>query len=1466
MFFKLKTNKLLFFPTVFFAILMQSQITLGQVTANFIADDSLGCESLIVKFTNLSSGGDALTYNWDFGNGNSSTSLNPQIAFVGKGSYTITLITRDANLNLSDTLIKENYIQIVNKPKISFSTPSERIGCAPLSVEFQPQLISADAPISNYVWDFGDDSFSTDSFPQNSYSLPGSYTVSVNVTDTNGCSGNTVNYNYITVNQSPRANFISSTPYSCLDTLTVKFTNQSTGAGNLNYYWKFGDGSVSSDIHPVHTYSGKGSYSVHLSVVDGTGCTDSLIKNGQIILKPINQNITIEDGPVCRNTSLGIANNSVGVNTYSWDFGDGTTSNQAQPEKKYTSPGWFYIKVITSFYSVCADTLVDSIYVDPIKAGFESDKNYDCQLPSTVHFTDHSISATNWQWKFGNGQISVQKNPTLLYDQSLKIPKNKSYYFSDTLIATSSNFCSDTLVQDSSMLMVLPNIYFTPNDSSHYENLISGCVPITVAFVNKSTTMNELDPFQSWEWDLGDGTKVTTKDASYQYQTPGEFPVVLTAINVSGCKNTFNAEIKTGTPQSANFTYHAPTIICGSDAVEFINTSVEDSLINKWAWLFSDQGQSSLKNMFYTYSDTGYASATLTVFYNGCQGSTIKKDSITYVNGPAGKFQTTFDCKQPFDYQFVANLSGVDHLVWDFGDSSFDSTQNQTVSHTFSSTGRFDVKLSAINNSNLCQLTVIQPINIRDLHGSLEVLSNFGCKGEPVSFDPTLSQDVNIFLFEGKFYKYLWDFGDSTDVVASNEAISHIYAKKGVFPAKLTVFSANDCKEELIKNIHVFKPTAGFDADQVDGCLPFPVQFSDHSYSDTTLVFWNWDFGSGQLSSLQNPLNVYETNGKFTTTLIAVDAAGCKDTLIKEGFVQASRPIPQITLAAHDACVFDSILFTNLSVGFGLTASWNFGDLESSTEFNPKHAYNDTGSFDVTLYMQDSLGCDTTWISRDFITIHNLPEPDFVSDLYQTSCYPALVRFTHGLPDEPVAQWEWDFGDGTKPNNQENPLHTYYQPGLFDVQLKATTGIGCVGETIKQGFLNIGGPFAEITLPDVACKGIQAIITLTDSLNIFDFKWFFDDGTSSSKDTTYKTYNSFGKKTILLSLRSDSINTCNKIISDSVTVPVIISRFSVADSMDCVPFTVGFNDQSTNAQTFWWNFGNGMTENSQNPSHTFNVAGNFNVMLRVEEKHHCPDSSYKNVVVFPLPVIDLSNDTLICKEDTILLQVSGGSIYQWGATAGITETNSNQPHVFPLQNTTFHVQVTDDNACKSVDSVVVLVQQPPEAIIQNPDTIQLIVGESVDLIGEQSGGDSFFWTPENFVTCILCLETSIKPLNDTMSYFSVSDQNGCFTVRDSVFMLVDYKFSLDVPNAFTPNNDNVNDQILVKGWGIKELMEFIIYDANNKQVFKTADLLKGWDGTYNGQRLDPGVYFYMVKVISYDNEIRTKKGYIYLLK
>ena len=307
--------------------------------ADFTGTPTSGLPPLSVAFTDLSQN-TVTTWAWDFGDGNISTSQNPLNNYSDPGIYTVKLTV--SGPGGSNSITKTDYIQVNYFPPTADFTADVTSGVAPLTVNFTDMSLDS---VNTWSWDFGDGNTSTEQHPQNVYTDPGMYTVSLTVTGPGGSDSHSKT-DYITVNYaSPTAGF-TGTPTSGLPPLSVSFTDMSADSVNT-WSWDFGDGGTSNIQHPTHEYSLSGSYTVKLTV-SGPGGSDIESKPNYINVSDLPPVADFSGDPTSGNFPLEVFFtdlSSGAITNRKWYFGDGNTSTQQDPVHTYQNSGNYSVSL-----------------------------------------------------------------------------------------------------------------------------------------------------------------------------------------------------------------------------------------------------------------------------------------------------------------------------------------------------------------------------------------------------------------------------------------------------------------------------------------------------------------------------------------------------------------------------------------------------------------------------------------------------------------------------------------------------------------------------------------------------------------------------------------------------------------------------------------------------------------------------------------------------------------------------------------------------------------------------------------------------------------------------------------------------------------------------------------------------------------------------------------------------------------
>ncbi|MEJ2591276.1 MAG: PKD domain-containing protein [Candidatus Thiodiazotropha sp.] len=300
------------------------------------------------------SDGSISSYSWSFGDGATSNQANPTHTYSTAGVYNVILNVTDNNGDSGSDTTTATVSALNVAPTANANGPySAQLGAA---VNFSSAGSSdSDGSIAAYLWDFGDGNSSSEANPSHIYAATGSYSISLTVTDNDGATGSDTTSADITGqpsgNLAPVAN--ANGPYSGAAGVAVSFSSAgSTDADGsiVSYAWSFGDGATSSLANPTHTYAAAGSYDVSLTVTDDGGATNSDITSASIAAAPnvaptanANGDYTGVTGSPVSFFSTGSSDSDGTITAYLWDFGDGGTSNQADPTHTYSSAGSYTV-------------------------------------------------------------------------------------------------------------------------------------------------------------------------------------------------------------------------------------------------------------------------------------------------------------------------------------------------------------------------------------------------------------------------------------------------------------------------------------------------------------------------------------------------------------------------------------------------------------------------------------------------------------------------------------------------------------------------------------------------------------------------------------------------------------------------------------------------------------------------------------------------------------------------------------------------------------------------------------------------------------------------------------------------------------------------------------------------------------------------------------------------------------------
>jgi len=890
-----------------------------------------------------------------------------------------------------------------------------------------------------------------------------------------------------------------------------------------------------------------------------------------------------------------------GVYSYQWG-GSGSGTNQSLNN---VGPGTYYITVSDNGTTCSAtDTVVVTGGTPPIPAF-----NATSVCPGiAMQFNDASVAQgaafiNGWQWDIlNNGTIDyTTQNPTHTFPAPGTYPVK--------LIVTDNTGCKDSIVQ---------NVTVYDNPSANF-NSVSVCAGTPMNLTDASNIPT--GTITGWQWDiLNDGSiEYNTRNASHTFATAGNYNVKLIVTSANGCKDSIVLPVTVINNPTANF---SSTTVCEGNATSFTDLSTPIG-INNWSWDINNDGtvEYSTQNPNHTFPAAGNYNVELVVSAGACKDSIVIPVTVNPL--PAPSFTFTSQCEGTaiaFNNTSVIASGTISNYTWDFGDNS-PTSSIASPNHIYTACGNYTVKLYATSASG-CIDSVSQSVQVYCLPTAAFTADTVCIGNQTCFYDASNVIGSNITQWQ-------WSFGDGgTSAVGSP---CYTYATANEIPGyavKLVVTSNQGCKDSITHLTPVYlQPTANFTA--TNECLNDSVVFTNTSTSATN---YNWYYGNATNSTNNQPIHKYKysTDGSYVVKLVASTGKGCSDSISKTIVV---HPIPTADFNFTNVCDGLALPLNDLSVvGSGniINWDWNYGDLTpNGNTQNTNHTYANCGQYNVTLTVTSDSGC-TDVITKQ-VEVYPNPVPAFTPTdvcLGTPSQFTDLTTVSCGTTIGSIINWNWDFG-GTGNSSAQNPNHSFNQAGVFNTTLIVTTSNGCID--------SITSPVTVYANPDVnftsdindGCTPVcvNFINNSNNPVGVTTYTWDFGNGNSAIANAPSHCYdnNSLSAKSFdvtVMAITSYGINQCTTIVSQTNMIsvyPLPSADFTWNPEVLSAIYQpeANFTDLSQGASVWSWNFGDGGTANSQNPSHQYGDSGTYVIWLNIENQYGCKDSIWKTIRVEP---------------------------------------------------------------------------------------------------------------------------------------------------------------------------------------------------------------------------------------------------------
>ncbi len=588
--------------------------------------------------------------------------------------------------------------------------------------------------------------------------------------------------------------------------------------------------------------------------------------------------------------------------------------------------------------------------------------------------------------------------------------------------------------------------------------------------------------------------------------------------------------------------------------------------------------------------------------------------------------------------------------------------------------------------------------------------------------------------------------------------------------------------EEIFTAFDIFSPEINMPA---QACINTNIQLTDASpRTGGNITAWEWDFGDGTKSTLQNPIHKYASYGTKTVKLKVITDMGCNLSVSKNIDIIIS-PKSNFT-AVGPFCIDSDIKFVNQTTAVNsnvASQTWDFGNGQpNSSDQSPISRYKAAGDYKVKLISVSSSGCADTIVKT--ITIVENPEITFKDP---GSCVNDIVQFEATAVKGNFVAWRWDFGDGTNDLTQDikqKPTHKFNAAGTYNISLIATTDQGCTTLFTKQITISGSNPNAIFDVIDLENLCANKEVAFENKSNIgfgkiTKIEWIFDD--EGAHNTVVTDENPSAGKVYLHKYPSLA------------------------------------------------------------------VRKEYKVVMRAYSGQVCfTESAPVIITVYPAPILKMADVPSLCETaDPIQLVITddnavvGSSSYSGN---GISSTGVFSPRLTGAGSFNIKYVFSTEHGCIEEKNINIIVDKLPKVIL--PPNMDILLGGQKLIEAIATGSNNKYkWTPSEGLNADNILNPIANPTKTTRYTLTVTS-NSCQSVYE---YLVTVHENVSIPNVFSPNGDGKNDTWNIKYLETFSQGVISIFNRYGQKVFEASPYNTPWDGKLNGADLPVGVYYYIIE-------------------
>ena len=980
------------------------------------------------------------------------------------------------------------------------------------------------------------------------------------------------------------------------------------------------------------------------------------------------------------------------------------------------------------------------------------------------------------------------------------------------------------------------------------------CDGLEVSVINQTVGTN------SYLWIFGDPESPlgssTVANPSFVFPDTGLYDITLVAAPGETCADTFSQQIQL-LPLTLNPAFSIDTLSCGDSLVLQINdlSTDEFSEITTWEWSVNGEVFSNEQSPQLVISVEGSYTIELSLTAeNGCQNAVANALS---------------------DVEFIREQLSADTLVICPGETiNLNPIFIADLEYEWSPAG-------TLNNPNIpnpeagpeetttYDLVLTDPQSGCTADRRITVVVTEPLTVEVTPDLVTCDEEVQLVANSNNGVRHIWstspDF-DEAVIEGENVVVSPI----GEQTYYLLVVDAANCQlldsvvvNSQAVNVELVTPDTGL-------CLGDQLLLEADNIDPEDMLTWQWEPADEVLSGQGTPAIVVEpvATGPHIFAINTANQFGCtgQDSLTVTVVDQEEFGVDIQT----NQCSGNTVNFQSSDPAADLYI-WHFGDPAapglSATGATVSHTYADPGIYQVQVSLPAYLACADTLTFPVEVLENGLIQPAFSWE-YESCADTAVVVLNDNSTalETSIVAWEWIIGEAMfEGANQSITVDSSQQ---ISVTLITYAENGCV-DTI-QDQINI--ELISFDFPEelVVCPG-EAVELNPDGNISYSYAW--SPGESLSDSTAVNPSASPIDDTIYSVLITDASGDCQRMADIAVNVAPVMEYTLSPDTTTCDESWLLFAE-SEQAVSYLWATDAGFNEALGNTeTQLVDLLSDDLFYLQLTDEFGC--QIVDSVAIMSEAIqVQIDAATNICVGDTTELQVvnlsnSPISSYTWAPQAGILSGQGTPVvSVSPSVSQLILLSLSNEYGCllDTFTAVNVFQFQPPLTISPQADT--LLPGESVQLFATNDPTYTYTWSPTMGLSATDIPDPVASPAETTTYTLTIVDENGCSNSAEVLLFLFDspcvapYIF---VPNAFSPNGDNLNDVLLVEGNVIDEFY-LAIYDRWGEQVFESRSQTDGWDGTFQGRTLAPDVYGYYLEVSCFGGEQYRSRGNITLLR